>query len=298
MAGYLYALAIGYNLAPDASHCENPPPVDDYGVHGMSLHVKFGSLRTTDPVSALRLAYSRPFGVPRILWIEPSANAYRDEHQELFRAMRSHRVWPAHEIFSFDNEAHAQTALAGFTEVFRRRTAEDDKPPEIDSDQLVRASRLTCSQLNAERRVGEAAISARLAARLTTAEEELRTVQEREAKRAAKRAAKRQAEQEAENRRQGKESARRQAEQEAAARPQQQIELLRDIVSQNCTIGKKLLTPATALNAIAKNSGVGYGIRNGMASLGFEFVKARVNGKPTNVYTGLQLDHQDMTCPS
>ena len=125
-AGYLYACVIGYVPTGEDTAC-----LTGYDALNMRLHVKLGSLRTDDPLGAVRDAYSRALGAPRLLWLEASANAYHDEHRELFTALDRFRVWPRHEVFAFDSEAHALQMLANFTAIFRQRTAEQEKPPHV-----------------------------------------------------------------------------------------------------------------------------------------------------------------------
>lgn len=115
-SGYLYAVNGGFWPNPD-------------GV--FQLRVKLGSFRTADPVASMISSYQRGFGHPRLLWCEPSANAYADEHCDLFVALASHRVWPNREIFVFTDLEECLETLDHFSHGFRRRTATVDKPPVI-----------------------------------------------------------------------------------------------------------------------------------------------------------------------
>lgn len=148
-SGYLYGLVCGFYPDPASSDPTSYQPSH------MRLHIKLGSLRTDDPLGALRTAYSRSHGVPQVVCLEPTANAYRDEQHELFTEMLRYRVWAAHEIFAFDNLTHALAMLQDFSKVFHTRTAheEDAKPPHLEPAPV--SARLTLRELDERRAARE-----------------------------------------------------------------------------------------------------------------------------------------------
>ena len=122
-AGYVYAVPVGYR---SIDGYDAPPALES-----LRLHVKIGSVRTPDPVAALKHAYSRALGQPEVWWLAPSADAYRDEMHDVHVVLAARRVWPNREVFAFDNKAECLAVLAEVAEGLQQRTAGEVKPPAV-----------------------------------------------------------------------------------------------------------------------------------------------------------------------
>ncbi len=126
MAEYLYALPVG--LWPqniDAFEIMSLWPEDKTQYR---LHVKLGSSarEEEDVVDKLHYRYGTPLGRPQLWWLEPSANAIRDERNELFRYFAERRVWRDREIFWFASKQEFDTMISTFTTNFRTLTIDED----------------------------------------------------------------------------------------------------------------------------------------------------------------------------
>lgn len=122
MAGYLYAVPIGYVPA----NGDWDAPCD------LQLHVKLGRVTHLDPVMATRQRYSTLLGGLRLWWLEPSHDTVRDERDELFRALKPYRLRSDREVFAFYSKSHCLQVLLTFSHAFRERTAHEVKPPVIE----------------------------------------------------------------------------------------------------------------------------------------------------------------------
>ena len=105
--GYLYAVVTG--LWPDVDGT-------------LRLRIKLGSTRSGDPVAMCKRRYCTILGRTEILWLEPSADANRDERRVLHTHFKQRRVYPGRELFNFADHADFAEAISAFTLGLRRST--------------------------------------------------------------------------------------------------------------------------------------------------------------------------------
>ena len=133
--GYLYAVFAGFWPRPDGS---------------LELHIKLGSTRDSDPVSACGRRYNTFVGRVHVLWVAPSADAYRDERHQLHAAFEDQRTWDNRELFTFHSMDEFMSAIAVFGNLHAHGTAHENerKPPPVTD--LDRPSGLKRKQRQAE----------------------------------------------------------------------------------------------------------------------------------------------------
>ena len=105
--GYLYAIPTGLWPAADGT---------------LKLRIKLGSTRSPDPVATCKNRYNTSLGRTEILWLEASANAYRDECDVLHSHFSGRRVFPDRELFEYRDEEEFRQEIVAFTLQFRRAT--------------------------------------------------------------------------------------------------------------------------------------------------------------------------------
>ena len=233
---------------------------------GSPSRIKLGSTGALDPVHTLKHDYSRGYGQTRVLWLYPCANMHRDEHDRLHDYFGDRRVWSRSEIFAFASMDELMEQLCDFEVYLTILLRAEPRPPHITD--------LEGAATTAARR--EEAHEQRQADKRKRIAEKEEAIERRQAERNAER---------------DKKSAEREeaAEREREEQSRHNQLLLQQLIHDTYVVGEDLWLLASEFNAAAKERGVRHGIRGAMSAEGFKLHKSRVEGKVTEVYSGLGL---------